>query len=123
MGNMINRDKVLMRLQQFIDESPYRTKTEFCQAAGFSPQVLGNIQNPKNKDRDIPKSILQGLARLGCNLTWLLHGAGDSKSNYKDQQEEIQSLRQQVKLLEELLILKETSESSRRKQYREQERL
>jgi transcriptional regulator with XRE-family HTH domain len=116
---MYNREKVLLRLEQIIAESPYRTKTEFCQALGVSPQVLGNIQNPNNKDREIPKSILNGLAKLGYNLTWILFGAGDQKAVFKDQQEEIQALRKQISLLEQLVILREQDDQIRRKRHSE----
>ena len=54
----LNRENILNRLQELFEMSHYRTKTEFCQAMGISPQVLGNVQNPKNVNRDIPKSIL-----------------------------------------------------------------
>ena len=116
---MYNKVKVNDRLNQIIEESPYRSKTEFCQALGVSPQVLGNFQNPNNPERDLPKSILNGLAKLGYNITWLLYGAGAQKAVFKDQQEEIQSLREQVQILESLVVLKEQQDESRRKRYSE----
>ena len=116
---MYNKVKVNDRLNQIIEESPYRSKTEFCQALGVSPQVLGNFQNPNNPERDLPKSVLNGLAKLGYNITWLLYGAGAQKAVFKDQQEEIQSLREQVQILERLVVLKEQQDESRRKRYSE----
>jgi hypothetical protein len=116
---MYNKVKVNDRLNQIIEESPYRSKTEFCQALGVSPQVLGNFQNPNNPERDLPKSVLNGLAKLGYNITWLLYGAGSQKAVFKDQQEEIQSLREQVQILERLVVLKEGQDESRRKRYSE----
>ena len=117
---MANKTKVNERLTQMITESPYRTKTEFCQAIGVSPQVLGNFQNPNNPERELPKSILNGLAKLGYNITWVLYGAGAQKAVFKDQQEEIQSLREQVEILERLVVLKEKQDESRRKRYSEE---
>lgn len=117
---MANKTKVNERLNQIISESPYRTKTEFCQALGVTPQVLGNYQNPNNPERELPKSILNGLAKLGYNITWLLYGAGAQKAVFKDQQEEIQSLREQVEILERLVVLKEKQDESRRKRYSEE---
>lgn len=116
---MYNKVKVNDRLNQIIEESPYKSKTEFCQALGVSPQVLGNFQNPNNPERDLPKSVLNGLAKLGYNITWLLYGAGAQKAVFKDQQEEIQSLREQVQILERLVVLKEHQDESRRKRYSE----
>lgn len=116
---MPNKVKVNERLSQIISESPYRTKTEFCEAMGVSPQVLGNFQNPNNPERELPKSILNGLAKLGYNITWILYGAGAQKAVFKDQQEEIQSLREQVEILEKLVVLKERQDEGRRKRYTE----
>lgn len=116
---MANKTKVNERLNQIIAESPYRTKTEFCQALGVTPQVLGNYQNPNNPERELPKSILNGLAKLGYNITWLLYGAGAQKAVFRDQQEEIQSLREQVEILERLVVLKEKQDESKRKRYSE----
>jgi len=116
---MPNKVKVNERLSQIISESPYRTKTEFCEAMGVSPQVLGNFQNPNNPERELPKSILNGLAKLGYNITWVLYGAGAHKAVFKDQQEEIQSLREQVEILEKLVLLKERQDETRRKRYTE----
>ena len=101
------KSKVNERLCQIIDESPYKTKTEFCEAVGVSPQVLGNYQNPNNPERELPKSLLNGLAKLGYNITWLLYGAGAQKAVFKDQQEEITSLKEQVQILERLVVLRE----------------
>lgn len=106
MSSNINRPKVLERLQNLIETSHYRTKTEFCQALGVSPQVLGNVQNPRNENRDIPKSILAGLSRLGYNTQWLLYGTGGPRANYRSEQEELQNLREQVRALEKLAYLK-----------------
>lgn len=71
----IRRETMLQRLAQIIERSRYRTKTEFCEAMGVSPQVLGNLQNPNNS-RGIPKSLMIGLAFHGYNLQWLLWGIG-----------------------------------------------
>jgi len=76
----IQREPVLQRLATIIQDSGYRTKTEFCEAMGISPQSLGNVQNPKNTNRGIPKSLMLGLAQHGYNLQWLLWGVGDKKN-------------------------------------------
>lgn len=76
----IIKEKMLQRLAQIIEQSGYLTKTEFCEAMGVSPQVLGNLQNP-NSNRDIPKSLMIGLAYRGYNLQWLLWGIGKEKRN------------------------------------------
>jgi transcriptional regulator with XRE-family HTH domain len=109
---MKNREQVLQRLSQIYEDGPYRTKTEFCDAMGISPQVLGNIQNPKNADRDISKTVLNGIAKLGYNITWLLNGTGSMRSSYVDQQDEIKELKEEIALLKRLLELRE-AESKR----------
>jgi len=107
----LNRENILNRLQELFEMSHYRTKTEFCQAMGISPQVLGNVQNPKNVNRDIPKSILAGLSRLGYNTQWLLYGTGGPRANAKSEQEELRILREQVRALEKLAYLKQEEKS------------
>ncbi len=74
------RESMLKRLAELIEGSGYRTKTEFCQAMGISPQILGNVQNPKNTNRGVPKSLMLGLAQHGYNLQWLLWGTGEKKN-------------------------------------------
>ena len=105
--NKDNKELILSRLSQIIEDSPYKTKTEFCEALKISPQVLGNVQNPNNKNRDIPKSILNGLANLGYNVTWLLYGSGSMRPSLLDQQKEIRELKEEIFLLRKLLNLKE----------------
>ena len=75
---IIRRETMLQRLAEIIEESGYPTKTEFCEAMGVTPQVLGNLQNP-NDSRGIPKSLMIGLAFRGYNLQWLLWGIGKEK--------------------------------------------
>jgi len=75
-----NKEKVRQRLCQIIEESPYRTKTEFCQSIGISPQVLGNFLNP-NGNRKLPQSILIPLVSRGYDAQWLLYGLGSPKKH------------------------------------------
>ena len=96
------RSEVIDRLMQIYESSPYRTKTAWCEALCISPQVLGNILHP-NCERDIPKSVLAGLARLGYNTQWLLYGIGGMRSTKKLENEEKQLLLERIKHLESLL--------------------
>ena len=83
-----SRKNCLDRLGQIIVESGYPSKTQFCDAIGISPQVLGNVQNPNNPEREIPRSILEGIAKLGFSNRWLLWGTGSMRDlNSKDSQE------------------------------------
>ena len=111
MQNNFDKEAALKRLQQIMEGSPYHTKTEFSQALGVSPQVLGNVQNRKNTGRGIPKSILTGLSRLGYNTQWLLYGVGSQRANLSIEQEELLNLREENKLLKKLLLLKEQKKS------------
>jgi len=111
MQNNFDKEAALKRLQQIMEGSPYHTKTEFSQALGVSPQVLGNVQNRKNTGRGIPKSILTGLSRLGYNTQWLLYGVGSQRANLSIEQEELQNLREENKLLKKLLLLREQKKS------------
>ena len=107
MQNNFDKEAALKRLQQIMEGSPYQTKTEFSQALGVSPQVLGNVQNRRNTGRGIPKSILTGLSRLGYNTQWLLYGVGSQRANQTIEQEELQILREEVRLLSKLTLLRQ----------------
>ena len=54
----------------------WKNRTEFSEVMGITPQILCNIMSPK-VDREIPKSLIMGLARVNYNITWLLHGTGN----------------------------------------------
>ena len=62
----IQREPVFQRLATIIQDSGYRTKTEFCEAMGISPQSLGNVQNPKNTNRGISQ-----VPDAGPRTAWL----------------------------------------------------
>ena len=103
--NKPNKAEVLKRIQKIIEDN-YGTKTEFCRAVGVSPQILGNFQNP-NSDRGMPKSLMIGISKLGWNIQWLLYGIGNPIANQETEQEEIRNLREEIKLLERLVLLKQ----------------
>jgi hypothetical protein len=96
------RSAVIERLMQIYESSPYKTKTAWCESLGISPQILGNLLHPSS-ERDIPKSVLAGVARQGYNTQWLLYGIGGMRSTKKLENEEKQLLLDRIKHLESLL--------------------
>ena len=104
------RSAVIERLMQIYESSPYHTKTAWCESLGISPQVLGNLLHP-SCERDIPKSVLAGVARQGYNTQWLLYGIGGMRSTKKLENEEKQLLLDRIKHLEGLLANTQKLES------------
>ena len=72
------------RLEEILDDGKargfWKTKTEFTEVMGISPQVLSNVLSP-TMDREVPKSLIMGLARVNYNITWLLYGTGPYRNN------------------------------------------
>jgi hypothetical protein len=97
----MQRYKILQRLQVILDSGPWQSKSEFCDSVGITPQILANLFHQDSK-REIPKSLLVGLARLNFNITWFLFGVGSIK-NFTDPQEEVRELRKQIDILTKLV--------------------
>ena len=62
----------------------WKNKTEFAEVMGITPQILCNVMSIK-VDREIPKSLIMGLARVNYNITWLLYGTGHHHNNSKEE--------------------------------------
>ena len=71
----LHRKRIIERLQQVIEESPYHNRSEFCEAIGVSSATL-SMATKHDGNRSVPKSILIGLASHGINIQWLLFGIG-----------------------------------------------
>jgi hypothetical protein len=86
-----------------LETGPWHSKTDFCASVGISPQILSNLI-ARDSTREIPKSLLIGLARLNYNITWVLYGVGPER-NYTSTNEEVLALRKQVDVLKEIVVL------------------
>ena len=93
------------RIIYILETGPWGSKTDFCGSVGISPQILSNLIK-KDSNREIPKSLLIGLARLNYNITWVLYGVGPER-NYTSTNEEVLGLRKQVDVLKEIVVLEQ----------------
>jgi len=90
---MIERKRMVERLNQIRENEGYETKSEFASALGVSAQVLSNAERRKGSG-GFPKSILTGVAMLGYNNQWLLYGIGSMHTEFlvqkiKDQKQQL----------------------------------
>ena len=90
---MIERKRMVERLNQIRQNEGYETKSEFASALGVSAQVLSNAERRKGSG-GFPKSILLGVAMLGYNNQWLLFGIGSMHTEclvqkIKDQKQQL----------------------------------
>ena len=99
----MHSENIRKRLEYILDSGPWNSKTEFCSSVGISPQILSNLI-AKESEREAPKSLLIGLARLNYNITWLLYGVGPER-NYTTTNEEVLALRKQVDVLKKIVDL------------------
>ena len=114
----MKKEKIIERLEQILENGPWRSKTEFCDAVGITPQILSNLFN-SDMNREIPKSVVYGLARLNYNITWFLYGHGPEKNQTVDT--EVLSLRHKLDTLKKMksLILEEEEAIEKRSIYNE----
>ena len=90
---MIERKRMVERLNQIRENEGYTSKHEFASALGVSAQVLSNAERRKGSG-GFPKSILTGVALLGYNNQWLLTGIGSMHTEFlvqkiKDQKQQL----------------------------------
>jgi hypothetical protein len=105
----MKKEKVIERLEQILEDGPWRSKTEFCEAVGITPQILSNLFN-SDMNREIPKSIVYGLARLNYNITWFLYGHGPMKNQTVDA--EVLTMRHKLDTLEKMKSLIQEEEKA-----------
>ena len=115
----MKKEQVICRLEQILESGPWRSKTEFCESVGITPQILSNLLN-SDMNREIPKSIVYGLARLNYNITWFLYGHGPEKNQTVDT--EVLSMRHKLDTLEKMKSLIQDEEQAIEKRSIQQER-
>ena len=116
----MRKDSIIDRLQEIIDVGHWQTQSDFCESVGISPQILCNTKNA-SMEREVPKSLLIGLARLNYNITWFLYGHGPMK-NYSSTEDEVLSLRKQIdalKRLKDVLDIAELEEQANEPVFKE----
>lgn len=106
----MQKEKILSRLYEIMDDGPWQSQQDFCESVGITPQILCNLKR-EDYGREVPKSLLIGLARLQYNITWFLYGVGPMKI-YGSVNEEVLKLRHQIETLQKIKQALERAEDA-----------
>jgi transcriptional regulator with XRE-family HTH domain len=104
----MQKEKILERLDEILNTGHWQNQTEFCEVVGITPQILSNFRS-KEMNREPPKSLIYGLARMNYNITWFLFGHGSMK-NYSTSNDEVLELRHKISTLSKIKDIIEKEE-------------